>query len=392
MSKHPLECPKCQDYRSLFFHKVSEDKDGKSVGINIPFFKCPNCGKKDCLRPEKYFTDIIEESLKKLNKGEFRTIEFSYEKEKFNRFKRLDFKYSSEDYYLIPGLYRPDDPGYLCPVFFDKDILLYYNNHPDYSVHLDSFSSGNIYYKNESFLNYGFGINRNGKIFTWLGDLYEDFSGPDMVPHLKRFQASNIDSDHDIYSKFYLSQNAFSEEDAFQESDNEVQIFTLKEELDNIILKKHLFPLTRIEISDLFDHYKPPILVEKDQIFNAYVSLNKLIVENIQLQKLKQILVNAGLNKKTIKGLGSLKTLEKFLIEILKIKDVPNLISPLYVLNDLRQLQGHLTDSSFDEKYNFCKQRLGLNLDSNHFIVYQELIRMLIEFYEETIERIKASG
>ena len=133
----------------------------------------------------------------------------------------------------------------------------------------------------------GFGINRNGKIFKWLGDLNDDFKDSAMVPHLKRFQASNIDSDHDIYSKFYLSQNPFSMEDAFQDSDNELKIFALKDELDILFKNNFNFSLTKVVINDLFDFYKPPILEEKEQIFNAYISLNKLLIENIQTAFIK---------------------------------------------------------------------------------------------------------
>ena len=72
----------------------------------------------------------------------------------------------------------------------------------------------------------GFGINRYGKLFKWLGDLDRDFKEENMKPHLKRFQASNVPSDHEIVSKFYLSQNPFSPSDAFQSSDNETRLFS----------------------------------------------------------------------------------------------------------------------------------------------------------------------
>ncbi|UUW11252.1 hypothetical protein NLG42_10675 [Flavobacterium plurextorum] len=111
-----------------------------------------------------------------------------------------------------------------------------------------------------------------------------------MKSHLKRFQASNVESDHDIYSKFYLMQNPFSPNDAFQDSDNEVKLFKLKNELDDIFEKKFSFKLTKVQIDDFFDYYKPPILEEKEQIFNAYISLTKLIIENIQIDNIKDLI------------------------------------------------------------------------------------------------------
>lgn len=391
MNQHPLKCPRCSDFRTLQIDGLRYEKDNKSIGITIPFFCCPNCGRKDSLRPRGFYDELIEKAHKELQEGEFTAISFKYENKRFKRFDHLGFKYSSEDYFLIPGLYRKSDLGYLCPVFFEKDLLLYYNNHPDYSVKFYSFSSGNIYYKGESMFSWGFGINRNGKIFKWLGDLNDDFKDSAMMPHLKLFQARNIDSDHDIYSKFYLSQNPFSIEDAFQDSDNEMKIFALKDEVDVLFKNNFNFSLTKIVIDDLFDFYKPPILEEKEQIFNAYISLNKLLVENIETALLKNQLIENGADRKKTNELGSVKTLEKFLFDILKIEDSSNLISPLFVLSDLRQLQGHFSDTSFMEKYLFCKERLGLDENVTHFEVYQKLIERLVKFYNNLIEKIKAS-
>lgn len=386
MNQHPLKCSKCSDFRVLQIDGVKYEKDNKFIGIKIPFFRCPSCGQKEPLNPREYYDNLAEETFRKLQEGEYTTISFKYENQRFKRFDHLDFKYSSEDYFLIPGLYRESDIGYLCPVFFDKDLLLYYNSHPDYSVKFYSFSSGNIYYKGEAMFRWGFGVNRNGKIFKWLGDLNDDFKDSNMNPHLKRFQASNVESDHDIYSKFYLSQNSFSLDDFFQEPDNEVKIFAQIDELDRIFKREFSFSLTKVDIDDFFDFYKPPILEEKEQIFNAYISLNKLLVENIQTDLLKGKLIENGADKKKTESLKSIKTLEKFLLDIFKIKDSSNLISPLFVLYDLRQLQGHFSNTSFHEKYLFCKERLRLKESATHFEVYQKLIEDLVDFYTRLIE------
>ena len=123
---------------------------------------------------------------------------------------------------------------------------------------------------------------------------------------------------------------------------------------------------------------------EKEQIFNAYISLTKLIIENIQIQELKE-LVKDGKNNIEVKSLGTLKTLEYFITNKLSINvnESKQLMSSLFVLYDLRLLQGHFNDSSFIEKYNFCKERLGLNPDSNHFSVYEQLIENLTKTFED---------
>lgn len=60
---------------------------------------------------------------------------------------------------------------------------------------------------------------------------------------------------------------------------------------------------------------------------------------------------------KTIKDLGSLKLLEKFLSTYYKLKTQIHL-SLLFVLYDLRILDSHLSDTSFDKKYEEPKKNL----------------------------------
>jgi hypothetical protein len=380
--KNPLKCPVCSEFRYLKIEGVKFEKGSKKVGIKVPYFFCKKCGNKEPIELEEYYQSIADKHFHTMKEGELISVEFEYENKKFKQYEHLNFLYDSIDYYLIPGLYRGWNDGFLTPVFFDKDLLLYYNNHPDYAVRLHSFSSGNIYFKEEPLLKYGFGINRSGKIFSWLGDLDNDFKKKDMIPHLKRFQASNIASDHDVFSKFYLSQIPSNSEEMFQDSDNETKLFRLFNEFVHQIKTKKNTDISLIDIDKLEEYYKYPILEENQQIFNAYLSLNKYLVENFQVHKIKEILTNNGIPKKNISNLGSLKTFQLFLQNIIGISDIDKLISPLYVLNDLRQLQGHLMDDSYKKEYNFCKGRLTLASNASDFEVYKKLIEELIKFYE----------
>ena len=208
MPNHPLKCTNCNDFKKIKIIWVRfEEEIGKQIDLNIPFYICPNCGDKKPHCGQEFYEKLVKEEFLKMADNEQKDLLFKYETQEFPYYSKLNFKYSPEDYFLIPGLSRPENDGYLIPVFFDKDVLLYYNNHPDYTVRFGSFSSGNIYFKGEPLFSWGFGINRNDKIFMWLGDLYEDLGGKEMESHLKRFQASNVISDHDVYSKFYLMQN-----------------------------------------------------------------------------------------------------------------------------------------------------------------------------------------
>jgi len=424
--ENPLKCPICSECRYLKIEGVKFEQGTKLVGIKVPILYCNNCKSKDFFETPEYYNKIAEDEFLKMKENDIVEIglkEDALVNDKFKKFKHLDFKYSYWDFMYIPGLLSDD--GYLTPVFFDKDILLYYNYHKDYRVILNSFSSGNIYYKDNPLISYGFGINRNGNIFFWLGDLAKAFESEEMKPHLKRFQASNIESDHDVFSKFYQSQLPSTFDDMFPDSDNETKVFSLFYELINEIEKQINLKISQVDIWDLFDDYKPPILNEKEQIFNAYNSLNKYLVENFQVKLLKKeieklngnekldsekynIPQNAELpaqseyNRSEIKKrikllnkligdyneLGSLKSFEIFLEKKYDIKNINSLISPLYVLNDLRQLQGHLMNNSFTEKYESCKKRLSLSANSSDFEVYKKLIEELITFYKTIKDNI----
>ena len=378
-----LKCPICSDYRFLVLVTVRFEGNNRSVDYNVPFFECKVCRTREELSPREEWEERAEEDRRVLEDGQSKMTIFNYENRSFEQYEHLGFEYDSVDYYLIPGLSRTEDEGYLTPVFFNKDVLLYYNNHPDYSVRLHSFSSGNIYQGDSRMLGHGFGINRNGKIFMWLGDLDEDFAESEMQPHLKRFQASNVKSDHDIYSKYYLTQVPYSIEDAFQRSDNEYQLFDLKSKFENLLKNFHGLTLSKLDISELSEYYSHPVLEHRPQIFTSYSSLNKYLVENIQQDELKQTLRNAGVSKEELKGLRSLKLLEQFFKTVLEREDSKELAAPLYVLNDLRQLADHLSIDGFEERYNSCKNRLSVKPIASDFEVYHALVRNLIGMYDK---------
>ena len=386
--KHPLECPGCGDFKYLEFIGVRFGEGNKALGIKLPFLLCKSCGHRKCIVSEEQCMKFKEDMMPSLEDGEFFEMPLKFvfskldEEKRFTHFDHLEFKYDATDYFLIPGIRRPEEDGYLTPVFFDKDVLLYYNNHPDYSVKLYSFSSGNIYYKGEALFNWGFGINRNGKIFKWLGDLSKDFEEDEMKPHLKRFQASNVPSDHDIVSKFYFSQNPFSIKDAFQKSDNEYRLFNLKSDFEHKIKNEFKFNLSKLDVDAVIAYYKHPILDDQNQIFEAYLKLDKLINENIEQDELKRILLKNGLTKEDIKGLRSLKLFTLFISHILNKEEAEKLVSPLFVLNDLRQLHGHLADKSFDEKYLSCKIRLGTSNEISDLDFFKIVVIELIKLFE----------
>lgn len=397
-----LKCKICGNYKYIEYEKVLFDnaEEEKGFTIEIPLWICKTCNQRESILPKEPYFNFRDKILPKIKKGNLHTLPlksiFPYldTDKKFSQFEHLGFQYDPRDYYLIPGLYREwkSDKGYLTPVFFDKDLLLYYNGHPDYSVKFSSFSSCNIYYKGEKMFRWGFGVNRSGRLFKWLGDLNDDFTDTSMGSHLKRFQASNIASDHDVVSKFYLSQNPYSINDVFQQSDNEMKLFELKNHFSQEIKKKFGVELTKIDVEKLLDYYKSPIMNEREQIFSAYLSLDKYFIENLQEQSLRELLLKHGLSENTLQQkdgtkLKGLKLFTLFIQHILNKQQADEMITPLFVLHDLRQLHGHLNDTSFENKYISCKNRLGLQINSTDINVHKILVMKMIEFYQSIIEK-----
>lgn len=394
---HPLRCPKCNSFRVLEYIGVrfEDDEKTKGFGVNVPFYNCPECGNSESVIPYDVYRNFQKSILPSMNPGEYVDMPLKFivsqldHSARFKQYDHLDLKYDPVDYYLIPGLYREWNDGYLTPVYFDKEVLLHYNNHPDYTVVLTSFSSGNILYKGKNLLSHGFGINPSGKLFLWLGDISSDFSGEEMKNHLKRFQASNIDSDHDIRSQFYLSQNPSSPSEMFQVSDNEQRIFTLLESFDSEFEKEHGIRAIKVDVDKLTTNFKPPILEEREQVFAAFLAFDKMLVENLQPQVLRDALLAKGIDKSKFQRngspLGSLKLLEMYLRDVKQKANASEIVSPLFVLNDLRQLHGHLSNQSFEDKFNSCKERLGLDHGATDLEVYETLVARLILMYSSFI-------
>ena len=374
----PLQCPTCKKYRKLIFKKKGFMKHGKGIGYNLPFLKCEDCNIETNVIPTQIIEDLSRKQLVEIKKGCYVQPIWG-ENETFEKYKDCSFKYDARDYYYIPGLMRPWKDGALTPVFFDKSLLLHYNNHPDYKVIMRSFSRVSIQKKGEGLLSHGMGINRNGLIFAWLCDLYDEIFNLEDKQEYYRFLASNVESDHDIVSDYYFSEIEVN----FYEEDNEIKLFKIKDEFESIIKDKYDFDLTKFKEDFLSGDYKFPIINEKNQVFNSYNFLQILIIETINRDKLKDKLIENGLKYKDLKGLGSLKLLSLFLEKVLKYDNTYDLMSPLFVLYDLRILGSHLSSENFDSEYKDCQSRLSISNELNYIDTFEELIKKLIEFYKK---------
>ncbi|MFW5804320.1 MAG: hypothetical protein ACOCWG_03705 [bacterium] len=390
--KNPLRCPKCDDYRFLDFKGVRFPEGNKCVGINIPFLDCKNCDTStpvvlfpkriidDIKQAEIYYKKIAKEQLDKLSDGEFIGLTKSTENKVFESLNTVGFKYDSRDYYSIPGLYMQWDEGYLTPIFFSKELLLYYNAHPEYKVKFASTTRFHIYNKkDEALISHGFGINRNGKIICWLGDLEAELQGDENYVHRNLFLTFNIDSDHDIISDYYFNQI----EANWTSSDNETGIFYHRNEFDKKIKNLFGFELTQLDINKLIDEYKHPVINESHQIETSYIKLNSLLTESLNVSELKKSLIANGIDSKSIKGLKGLKLFEKFVEHNLKFENSSEIVSLLFILYDLRSLAGHIKDRKYVEKFNSCKERLHLKDNVAELDIHQVVCKRIKEMYED---------
>jgi hypothetical protein len=192
-----LYCDGCNDHLDLIYKKFSEHVSGVRVEImDLPYLHCPRCDRS--VLPENSRFAIIrlwEQAKEQASPG----VRSQRKKPMQNfGFTSIPFKYDSDDYYYIPGLERPHDVGFLTPVFFNKEVLLKYDASPNYEVKFASTTYGTIH--GEGFY-ISFGINRNGKVFMWLGDIAR-------LSEAEQYYliSENVPSDHSIGSEFYDGQ------------------------------------------------------------------------------------------------------------------------------------------------------------------------------------------
>jgi len=288
----------------------------------------------------------------------------------------VDFKFDKEDCYKMQGLYRSEsNKPFLAPVFFEKECLIKYFYSPKYRCELCSETYGTIYY--DGFY-ISFGINKNGKVIMWLGDL-------EKLPENEQIYlfSHNIDSDHDIASEFYEAQiNA-----TFTDPIKEAELLLQKSKINKISSEKLGFRIFQTEHRDTDEilsqcsKYKS-ILINREDDFKRFVSeWNEILIEDISKEDFIKYFKSKNIEIK--KGLMTIKLFERLIKEVLKIKD--NIILPYYVLNDLRLWADH---KGCEKKFKDSLERLSLNeKESNNYkLIYDTLIEKIRDFQRNIIE------
>jgi hypothetical protein len=364
-----LSCDHCKRSLDLVFADFHEEVSGIDILITgLPYLQCANCGKQ--YLPDKSRFAIIrlhEEATAR--SSPVVQVNRNPSDEKFG-FTHIDFIYSADDYRYIPGLERPWNRGFLTPVFFNKAVLLKYDALPDYEVKFASTTYGTIY--GDTF-HISFGINKNGKVIMWLGDLAN-------LPESEQYylRSENVPSDHSIASEFYDGQIDVK----FTDRTAEDALFRLRSEFIAAMSDK-----LGVKIAHLDDQviavsvaFNPPILDTPKERRHVADILNKIYVESWDNAALGKIIVSQGGDPK---NLGTLKRLQMVLEALAPATDIPSLMSPLFVLYDFRVATSHLTsEQTATETMKKVTDRLGISAGSDLQTIYARLIEDLLKCFK----------
>lgn len=268
-----IYCENCGASMILVYSNFNETVSGVGISIkNLPYLRCESCN-------IKYLPDHSRFAIIDLHRRAFqankKTISNDRKKiaEDFG-FTKVKFIYDADDYYYIPGLQRDHDSGFLTPVFFNKSVLLKFQNHSDYRVRFASKTYGSIY-KGSDF-DIAFGINKSGRVIMWLGDIA---TLDENEQHYLR--SENIESDHDIGSEFYDGQievkfTDYTLEDKLINARFAFLEFCTKEFKTEV---SHLTDETLRSISEL----NPPVIHSRKEQKDIVDLLNKINIENLRM-------------------------------------------------------------------------------------------------------------
>lgn len=364
-----LSCDDCTKPLDLVFSNFTEDVSGVNISIvGLPSLRCGSCG-KDHLPDNSRFA-VIKLYEQAVAQSSLVVKVTRRESDLRFGFTKVDFLYSADDYRYIPGLQRPYDQGFLTPIFFNKAVLLKYDASPDYKVKFASTTYGTIYGND---FNISFGINKNGIVIMWLGDLGD-------LPELEQYylRSENVASDHSVASEFYDAQI----EAEFTKRTAEDELFGLRSQFIATILRKIGVKLAHldVEVLDLAVAFNPPLLDTPKEREHVAHTLNKIYVESWDTSALGKAIIDRG--GKPAK-LGTLKRLQMLLEALEPNAAISSLMSPLFVLYDFRIATSHLTSKErAKEIMKNVTDRLGMAEHSDLHTIYALLVQELLNSFK----------
>lgn len=368
-------CDNCGNLLDLEFSKYDNEISGVRIQIDgLPVLNCSAC-RKDHL-PDLSRLALIDCHKRSVAAGSsvFTSVRKKRTQE-FN-FTKVQFQYDPDDYFYIPGLYRPFNIGFLTPVFFKREVLLKYDNSPSYRVQFASTTYGTIY-TGEEYIS--FGINKNGLVVMWLGDIAK-------MPESEQYylRSENVPSDHSIGSEFYEGQI----ECVFTEVSREGRLFKARSDFIEASFSRFATKIAQLddEVMSLALQFNGPVVDTEKERRHVADTLNKIYIESFDKAALGDILKSLGGNPK---DLGSLKLLQRILERALPSEDISSLLSPLYVLYDLRVACSLLTSTKTQRStLRTVVDRLGVDVSVSLVNLYSRLIEALITTFERLAELV----
>ncbi|MDD3940218.1 MAG: hypothetical protein PHQ01_01420 [Candidatus Pacebacteria bacterium] len=372
----------CGEDMILVFDNFNEKIENIEFKItNLPFLYCEKCRKR-------YLSDnsrislilLFEEAKREHEKAAIVKVDRNKKQDIFYHDNKLQFNYDADDYYYIPGLSRPEKDGFLTPIFFNKEVLIKFDNWPGYEISFASNSYGDIETKGSII---PFGINKNGNVIMWLGDIIT-------LPESEQnyLKSENIESDHDIGGDFYDSQLECKFVDTHEEGGllKSSEIFLQK------VRKKFKIKLVYLnqERVNLINDFKPLIIFKEDYFRNRIDNMNKIFIEALNGEKIDELVEVIGLPSYPKKGLKSLKKMEYILTCLEPEDDARKIMLPFFVLYDLRIICDHLIEN---KKLKELEISISKRLDCGDIFekdkIYFVLLKKMTESYNAIIKILR---
>ena len=266
--------------------------------------------------------------------------------------------------------------GYLTPVYFNKQVLIRYLYDSRFYCDFASETYGTI--GNDDF-SISFGINKNGSVLMWVGDIMNN------IPQREQFYllVENKEPEGDAESEFYEAQiNA-----QFTEPPLEITTLNKVEKLNSAFEAKYAcFLYKERSVEERIDEarrYKRILMNDTDDFKRFITELNEIINESTNNTALRALLDEKGVAYK--KGSKGNKLLEKVYTSILG--DTNNTIAPFFFLYDLRLWAAHTgkDDVLADVTKNLC-----LAQNSEFKDILDALLTSILQSSDKLIEIIHA--
>jgi hypothetical protein len=260
---------------------------------------------------------------------------------------------------------------YLTPVYFNRQVLTRYLYDSRFSCEFASETYGTVHGTDFCI---DFGINKNGSVIAWLGDLQ------DRLPVRERFYwfVENKEPENEVESEFYDGQ-IYAQ---FTPPPAVIRCLNALAKVNALFHQKfrtHLYHDRSIEERiEETRRYQRLVLNNLDDFKRFISEFNEIINENANNIELRRFLVRRAVPVKS--GWKGNKLLQAIYESALA--DTENLVAPFFYLYDLRLWADH---SMGDEKLKTVARHLGVSPHD-----YKLLMEALIGAINTSAEKLLA--